>query len=182
LHLCTFAPLHLYAFTHLRIYTAAQRASQPCSQPSYLHSARRCVRSPALLPLGPLAPPLTFIHSLFRRTDCELNASSCLLVLRSLRLLWALTSRSHHTHALHRPPESAVGRILAPATHRPAVLPYCDESGRDSTAQSSSSGSRRLLLDRGLATPREFEVRGSRFEVRGSSADSVGRTAVGVGE
>jgi hypothetical protein len=148
-----------------------------------LHSARRCVRSPALLPLGPLAPPLTFIHSLFRRTDCELNASSslhlflssCLLVLRSLRLLWALTSRSHHTHALHRPPESAVGRILAPATHRPAVLPYCDESGRDSTAQSSSSGSRRLLLDSGLTTPREFEV-------RGSSADSVGRTAVGVGE
>jgi hypothetical protein len=92
--------------------------------------------------------------------------SSSLLVLRSLRLLWALTSRSHHTHALHRPPESAVGRILAPATHRPAVLPYCDESGRDGTAQSSSSGSRRLLLDRGLATPREFEVRGSRFEVR----------------
>jgi hypothetical protein len=45
-------------------------------------------------------------------------------------------------------------------------LPYCDESGRDGTAQSSSSGSRRLLLDRGLATPREFEVRGSRFEVR----------------
>jgi hypothetical protein len=82
LHLCTFTPLRIYAFTHLHRRTA----SEPTVLTAFLLA--QCSEVRALARSSPSRSYiLSFVAPTANLTPLLVFLSSCLLVLRSLRLL-----------------------------------------------------------------------------------------------